>query len=118
MKLTNSEMWDAVQVLSGTKETGKLGYACARNLRKLLNESREYMEKRDELLKAYGEDQGEGKYTILPEKVAAFTAELNEYGQIEHEVDVMQVSEDVFCSGTLTTKEMFTLGFMCREEAV
>ena len=115
MKLSNSEMWDALQVLSQTKETGKLGYACARNLRKLLEESREYMETRDTLLRKYGADQGNGKYNIPPEKVADFTSELNEYGKIEHEVDVMQVSEDVFCSGSFTTKEMYTLSWMVKE---
>ena len=117
MKLTNAEMWDAVQVLSQTKEMGKLGYACARNLRKLLAESKEYMQTRDELLTKYGEDQGNGKYNILPEKMADFTAEMNAYGQIEHDVDIMTVSEEIFCSGTLTTKDMFALGFMCEEEA-
>ena len=117
MKLTNAEMWEAVQVLSETKETGKLGYACARNLRKILNESREYMAKRDELLKKYGEDQGGGKYTIAPENLQTFTNALNDYSQIEHDVDIMQVPEDVFCSGTLTTKEMFSLAWMVREHS-
>ena len=116
MKMTNGEMWDSIQTLSAVKETGKLGYACARNLRKLMGEAREFMDTRDRLLAEYGEDQGNGKFVIPPEKVAAFTADLSEYSAIEHEVGVMTVSEDVFCSGGLTTKEMYALGWMVKED--
>lgn len=117
MKFTNSVMFESIQTLSAVKETGKLGYACARNLRRLLDACREYMEVRDRLLKQYGIDQGGGQYTFEPEGARGFAAELQEYAAIEHEVDVMQVTEDVFCSGGLTTKEMFALAWMVKEDA-
>ncbi len=50
MKMTNATMWESIQTLMGTQETGKLGYACARNLRKLMSECKEYMEVRDRLM--------------------------------------------------------------------
>lgn len=116
MKLTNSVMWESIQVLSNTKETGKLGYACARNLRKLMGECREYMEIRDKLLAKYGTPDGTGRYTFEPEKAKEFSKEIIEYAAISHEVDVMQVDEETFCSGSLTTKEMFTLEWMVKED--
>ena len=52
MKMTNAQMWEGIQALSCVKETGKLGYACARNLRRLMDACKEYMEVRDRLMKA------------------------------------------------------------------
>ena len=100
MKMTNAKMWEAIQTLSSVDETGKLGYACARNLRK-----------------QYGTDEGNGKYTFDQEKAKEFTDAIREYAIIEHDVDIFQVSEDVFCSGSLTTKEMYALDWMVKEEA-
>lgn len=115
MKLTNGTMWDSIQVLTETQEKGKLGYACARNLRKLMDAAKEYMQTRDRLLKEFGDDQGNGKYGFAPDQAKAFSEALKEYSEIEHDVDVMTVSEQVFTSGNLTTKEMFRLSWMVEE---
>ena len=115
MKLTNSTMWESIQVLSEAKETGKLGYACARNFRKLMEAAREYMTVRDKLLQKYGEPQDDGRYSFNSESAKNFTTELMEYAPIEHDVDVMTVPEDVFYSGNLTSKDMFALAWMVEE---
>lgn len=117
MKMTNAQMWESIQTLTEVKETGKLGYACARNLRKLMDACREYMEIRDRLMMEHGKDEGNGKFTFEPDKARAFTDAIYEYAIIEHEVDVFQVPEDVFCSGTLTTREMYALDWMVKEDA-
>lgn len=117
MKMTNAQMWEGIQALSGVDETGRLGYACARNLRRLLDACREYMEIRDKLMMEYGEDGGGGKFTFEPENARAFSDAIQEYAAIEHDVDIFQVSEDVFCGGTLTTKEMYALDWMVKEDA-
>ena len=119
MKMTNAKMWESIQTLSAVDETGKLGYACARNLRKLMDACKEYMEVRDRLMMQYGtpDPEGNGKYTFDQEKAKEFSDALREYAVIEHEVDIFQVSEDVFCSGNLTTKEMYALDWMVKEEA-
>ena len=116
MKMTNAKMWEGIQILSTVDETGKLGYACARNLRKLMDACKEYMEVRDNLMMQYGTDEGNGKYTFDPEKAKEFTNAIQEYAVIEHDVDIFQVSEDVFCSGNLTTKEMYALDWMVKTE--
>ena len=115
MKMTNKEMWEGIQVLLNVEEKGKLGYACSRNLRKLMGECREYMEIRDKLLREKGEDQGGGQFKLSPEAAVAVTTELSQYENIEHEVDVMTVSEDVFCSGNLNSKQMYNLAWMVEE---
>ena len=117
MKMTNAQMWESIQTLSCVKETGKLGYACARNLRRLMDACKEYMEMRDKLMIEYGKSEGDGKFTFEPEKAQIFTEALSDYAVIEHDVDVFQVSEDVFCGGALTTKEMYALDWMVKEEA-
>lgn len=112
MLLTNEKMLESLGVLANTEEQGKLGYACARNRRKLLAECREFMDKRDELLKKYGADKGNGQYELPAENAAAFVGELREYSDLAFDVDVMTVSEEVFYGGKLTAKEMFILDWM------
>ena len=70
-----------------------------------------------ELWGSNGKDEGGGKFTFEPEKARAFSDAIQEYSIIEHEVDVFQVSEDVFCGGGLTTREMYTLDWMVKGEA-
>lgn len=112
MRLTNEQMWESINALSSVKETGKLGYACARNLRRLIDACTEYIEVRDRLMAEYGKDEGDGKFAFAPDKAKQFREAIQEYSAIEHEVDVFQVSEDVFTSGGLTTREMYTLEWM------
>lgn len=115
MKLTNDKIFAGIQILEGLHETGKLGYACARNLRKLRDAGKEFMDKRDELIMKYGEEMEDGRYTIPADKIPALNAEISEYSEIEHEVDIMQVSPDVFCSGSLDSQAMYKLDWMVEE---
>ena len=115
MKMTNREMWESIQTLLSVEEKGKLGYACSRNLRKLMGECREYMEISDDLLRTHGTDQGGGRFTLSPEAAEKVSSELSQYDSIEHEVDVMTVSEDIFCNGNLTSKQMYVLSWMAEE---
>lgn len=115
MKLTNDKIFAGIQILEGLHETGKLGYACARNLRKLRDAGKEFIDKRDELIMKYGEEQDNGKFIIPHEKISALNAEISEYSEIEHEVDIMQVSPDVFCSGSLDSQAMYKLDWMVEE---
>lgn len=115
MELTNAVMWESIQVLKDCQEKGKLGYACARNLRKLMEECREYMHIRDRLLDKYGTNDGMGHYTFEGDRAKAFAQELMDYATISHDVDVMLLDEETFYSGSLTAKEMFTLGWMVKE---
>ena len=113
MKMSNDKIFASVQILSTLEEKGKLGYAIARNLRKLQDAGKEYFEKRDELIQKYGKPNGDtGNFTFTKKNADAFNTELAEYAVIEHEVDIMTVNEDVFCSGSLTSQDMFNLDWM------
>lgn len=118
MLMTNQNIMDSVQVLSqATQEKGLLGYAIAVNTRKLtdLPEMEAYSKKRDELLAEYGEDAGDGRYNFTAEAAAAFREALQPYADIETDVQVMQVTPEVFYSGGLTSAQMFALNWMVKE---
>ncbi len=66
MLLTNGKMLESLGVLANIEEPGKLGYACARNRRILLTECKEFMDKRDELLRKYGKDRATASMNSLP----------------------------------------------------
>ena len=115
MMLSNEKMLQSLGVLANVEESGKLGYACARNRRKLLDECKEYMEKRDELLRKYGTEKGNGQFEITAENATDFVSELKEFSDLEFDVDVMTIPEEIFYGGSLTTKEMFILDWMVSE---
>lgn len=115
MKLTNDIIFSGIQTLSDLHEKGKLGYACARNLRKLYDAGKEFLEKRDELIMQYGQKQENGTYVIPDTNLNAFNTEMREYAEIEHDVDIMQVSEEEFVSGSLDSQAMYKLSWMVNE---
>lgn len=112
MKMTNEQMFTSLITLTTLEEKGMLGFAIARNRKKLTEECKEYAEKRDELLKEFGTDVGNGQYQLPNDKVKDFLEALKPYGELEFDVAVMTVSQDVFCSGNLTSSQMFTLDWM------
>ena len=115
MILNNAQIFESVMVLSKAEEKGMLGYAIARNRQKLIPEIQEYSKKRDELLKQYGTDIGNGQFQLMPENAAKFYEELRPYSELTVDVPVMQVTLDVFCSGDLTSSAMETLNWMVEE---
>lgn len=115
MILNNKQIFESVIVLAQAEEKGMLGYAIARNRQKLIPEIQEYSKKRDELLRKYGTDIGEGKFNLPPENAAKFYDELRPYSELTVDVPVMQVDLDVFCSGNLTSSTMETLNWMVKD---
>lgn len=115
MKLTNAQMYDSLLVLNQAEEKGVLGFAIAMNRRKLTEELKEYAVKRDELLAKYGTDEGGGKFRLPSEVIPAFSAELRPYAEMTADVAVRKVSEEDFCSGSLTSSQMLALEWMVKE---
>ena len=112
MKVTNIEAWNCLQMMGGIKEPGKLGFAIAKNMRKLLDELVEYEAKRNEAIQKYGVPMGDGRFNFTPENAVKFGDEMSEYDSIEFEFEPMTISEDVFCSGSLTSDQMYALMWM------
>ena len=117
MRLTNAQMFESLAVLSQVEEEGILGFAIAQNRRRIADELKEYLAKRDELLAEHGEDAGAGKYTLTPEAAKAFTEALKPYADMTADVAVRQVSVDDFCGGSLTSSQMYVLDWMVKEES-
>lgn len=114
-KMTNDQILNSLGILSQLEEKGMLGFAIARNRKKLAEECKDYAEKRDELLREFGTDLGNGQFQLPPDKVNDFLNALKPYSELEVEVPVMTVSQDVFCSGNLTSSQMFALDWMVEE---
>lgn len=115
MTFTNEQMFNHMIVLSGLNEKGMLGYAIARNRRKLEAESKEFSEKRDELLKEFGTEVEQGRYQLVGENLSKFAEALKPYSELTAEVNVMQVSQEEFCSGNLTSSQMYALDWMVKD---
>ena len=115
MTMTNLEAFNCIQLMNGLNETGRLGYAIAKNMRKLADELKEYTQKRDELIMKYGTKENE-QYRIEPKNAKMFLKELEEYDDIEFEYAPHTVSEDIFCSGSLNSQQMYRLAWMVKEE--
>lgn len=115
MIMNNAQMLESVIVLSQIDEKGMLGYAVAKNRKKLIAEIEVYSAKRDELLREYGENIGDGKYRLIPDNATLFYRALQPYSDLTTDVAVMQVSPEVFYGGNLTSNQMFTLDWMVKE---
>ena len=122
MRLTNKKMDEYFTALSNMSEkaTGRLGYAIARNLRKLSEELVEYQTLKDKAINKYGEvgDDGVARIRIDPDSEAfkSFTEDMKEYMDIEHDVQVFTVSEDEVINSPLNAKEMLSIDFMIIKE--
>ena len=113
--MTNLEAWNCLKVMVDIKESGRLGFAVAKNMRKLSAELVEYDAKRDELIQRYGSPVGEGKFSFSPENAEKFCSEMSEYDGIEFEFEPMKVDEKTFYSGNLTSDQMYALMWMVNE---
>ena len=115
MKLTNEVLYDSLAVLARVSETGKLGYACAKNRRKIADEIKEYMDKRDELLDKYGKQNANGSYNLTDKNLQKYLDELAPYSEMECDVNLMTVEPDEFYGGNLNSQDMFILDWMIAE---
>ena len=112
IEFTNAEAYENMMVCSQAKETGVLGYAIARNRRKLYDATLEYSRARDELLPKYGKEVKNGVYEIDLESKKKMEQELEPIANIQIEIDLVCVSDEVFCSGSLNSQQMYALDCM------
>ena len=115
MRMTNAEGAECLSIMMNISEKGKLGFAIAKNMRKLNDELREYFAKRDELIMKYGKKQDDNKYFIPTESVQKFLDDMKEYDEIKFEFDPQTISEEDFCAGNLTSDQMYALYWMIAE---
>ena len=117
MKLTNIEMENRLNSLEPLLDKEKLiGYAVARNRRKLIDALEEYSKTKDELIRKYGtEEDGRISLDVSNPNFVLFEQELLPYAMLEHEVDLMirPVSEAVEC---MTGREIENTWWMFEDD--
>ena len=120
MKLTNKQMDEYFNSLSTVSEktTGRLGYAIARNLRKLSEELVEYQKLKDKAIVKHGvkDENGNSRIEIGSEAFEEYIKDMKEHMDISHEVDIFTVSEDEVINSDLNGKEMLAIDFMIRKD--
>lgn len=119
MKITNIDMSIHLNSLNSisSKVTGKLGYAVARNIRKLSNELIEFENIRQEHIRKYGKENEDGDYVIKKdtEEFNKFVADMSEFANIAHDVDIFMIDDEDLIKSSLTADEMMMLDFMIKE---
>lgn len=120
IKMTNEEIAVAVNVMDQLKETGALAFAIAKNTRKLKDEAKEYIALKGAALEKYGKRlnlKDNKVLTYVPEdKKAECEAEYADVKDVECEIDITTVSEELFCSGGLTSGQMEALLWMVEDK--
>ena len=119
MKLSNRKMDECFNALNNISEktSGKLGYAIARNIRKLSEELVEYHSLRDKAIYKFGTQGSDGTYSIQigSEAYDSYIEEIKEYMNIEHDVQIFTVTEEEVLKSDLNAKEMLAIDFMIQE---
>ena len=119
MKLTNIEMSNYLNSLQqvSNKVKGKLGYAVARNIRKISDELIEFENLRLEHIRKYGTVNENGECVIKKdtEEYEKFLTDMQEYVTIAHDVDIHMVDAEEIFKSDLTADEITTIDFMINE---
>lgn len=121
MKISNLDMNSYLKTLHklSNKVNGKLAYCVARNIRKIGNELIEFENVRNNYIREHGKVDSDGNYYIEidSDEYVKFADFINEFMNIEHDVDIMMADkEDVF-NTTLNANEILELDFMIKEDA-
>lgn len=121
--LTNYEMERACEILNKFLDrTDILGYAAARNIRRLHEASVDHAKRKNDLLNEYGKpiydddgnDTGQRKIGIDDENYDKVLNQLNVSGNIEHTITIFSISySDILnLSDPLTGREIMDLEWM------
>lgn len=120
MKLTNKQMDDYITALGNISDraTGKLGYAVARNMRKISEELVEYQQLKDKAIIKYGttDESGVSRIQVGSEAYEQFLGEMKEFNDIQHEVQLFYISEEELINSDLNAREMLSIDFMIKKE--
>lgn len=120
MKLTNLEMLNSLNALNqiSDKVYGKLGYAVARNIRKLANELVEFEQIRYDTFYKYATLNENNEYELKANTPAyqEFINEIHEIAMIVHKVDIYKIEPDIVIESELSAKEVNNLVFMIKDK--
>lgn len=119
MELTNIKMTNYLDSLCkiSRKAKGKLGYAVARNIRKISDELVEYENLKNDHIRKHGEKTENGDYVIHKDTDAfvAFLEDMQEFAYISHDVDIYMIDAEEIEKSDLTADEILNIEFMIAE---
>ena len=124
MLLSNFKMEQLINSLKPFLDrTDIIGYAAARNSRRLSDQTVEYFMKRDELIMKYGKRELDGNHKETGRSVlnqtdpnfSRFVDEITPIGEIEHEVDIYKVPFEKAIDN-LSGTELLSIDWMFEEE--
>lgn len=118
--MTNYEMdqnLENLKAIARKKEMpGSLSYAIAKNIRKMQEELKEYLEVKYDLIQKYGE-LTDNKYQITDQdKIRDYAEEIQDIAQIEQTVDLIKISPKLFDRINITVEEIMALEFMIEDD--
>ena len=87
----------------------------AKNIRILRGEISEYISLRDKLIQEVGTRKDDAYVIDNPESIQKFMDLIKEYDTISFEFTPQQIDEETFCSGGLTSDQMYALDWMVKE---
>lgn len=120
MKMTNIEMLNRLTYLQNisSKVTGKLGFAVAKNIRRIANECQEFIKIKDDLVLKYGTQTEDGNLVIQQNSNSydKFMDELKVYIDLKCDVDIYSVDEKELWESALNADEMLMIEFMVKVE--
>lgn len=111
MKTTNGRAFDILMTLSGLTETGRLGYAIAKNRRIIETELTEFIDMRNQVIRKHAVD---GQLT--PEAAEEANKEIAEIIDLPCDFKPYTIALEDFIGGGLTAEQMYLLDFMVEVE--
>lgn len=119
MTMTNIEMLNRLTYLQSisSKVTGKLGFAVAKNMRRIADECQDFIKIKDDLVRKYGTMTEDGNLVIQQnsESYSKFMDELKVYTDLQCDVDIYSVDEKELWESELNADEMLLIEFMVIE---
>lgn len=128
IKLTNERIVDSVDTLkelNNAKLPVKVAYAITKNINKIDNELKAYIEEKSKLIDKYGEKDKEGKLKIdekgnIPlkkEYIEDYNKDIKELLSIENEVDIHMIQLDNLLNSdySISPSELSAIDFMIEE---
>lgn len=120
MIMTNIEMLNRLTYLQSisSKVTGKLGFAVAKNMRRIADECQDFINIKDELVRKYGTTTEDGNVVIQQnsDSYNEFIDELKVYTDLQCDVDIYSVDEKELWESSLNADEMLMIEFMVKDE--
>lgn len=117
MSYSNAQLERMAGVLEKhLSRTDLIGYAAARNTRIIGDEILDYEQLKDRLIMRYGEESGDGSYSIKPgsEGFAKFLAEIKEWAEAESDPAFYKIpSKEVI--GKLSGTEILEIDWMLED---